>query len=79
MPNIGDEIRGKEIGKVADSAKRQLHVWVRCPYCLKERWAQKKSSWNRMSNRTRLCILCARNNAKTFRINPRKAAEEGRI
>ena len=80
MPNIGDEIRGKEIGKTGSrNIELQMHVWLRCPHCLDERWAQKKSAINPVNNKSRLCPLCTKNNAKKFRINPAKAAKEGRI
>jgi hypothetical protein len=80
MPTIGDEIRGKEIGKVGSRNKEmQVHVWVRCPHCLNERWVQKKSAINPVNNKSRLCPSCAKNNAKQFCINPEKAAKEGRI
>jgi len=79
MPNIGDEIRGKELGKVGRNAERLIHVWVKCPYCSAERWVQKKSAINPVNNKSRLCPLCAKNKAKTFRLNPEKAAKEGRI
>ena len=79
LPNIGDEIRGKDIGKVGYNAERLKHVWVKCPNCLEERWAQKKSTLIAVGNRIRLCAPCVKNTAKTFRINPSKEAEEGRI
>lgn len=80
MPNIGDELRGKEIGKTSNRAiEKQIHVWVQCPNCLEERWVAKKSSLNPVNNRSRLCPSCAVENAKKFRINPEKAAKEGRI
>jgi len=78
MPNIGDEIRGKDLDKITYKAKR-LYVWVKCPYCLEERWAQKKSSWDSGNNKTRLCPSCNTNRARTFRLNPEKAAKEERI
>ena len=79
MPNIGDEIRGKDIGKINCKAERFLYVWVKCPQCLEERWAQKKSSWDSGNNKTRVCLSCNINRAKTFRLNPETAAKEGRI
>ena len=80
MPNIGDETRGKEIGKVGSrNVEMQKHVWVRCPICSNERWAQKKSTINPVNNRSRLCPPCTLLNAKTFRLNTEKAAKEGRI
>ena len=77
MPNIGDEIRGKEIGKIGSrNIEMQMHVWVRCPDCDEERWTQKKSAVN---NITRYCPKCTINRASHFRINPEKAAKDGRI
>jgi formylmethanofuran dehydrogenase subunit E len=76
MPNIGDEIRGKEIGKEGHNAERVLYVWVKCPHCLEERWAQKKSPLN---NKSRLCLPCNKNNASTFNLHPIKPAKEGLI
>jgi len=78
MPNIGDEIRGKEIGK-SSVAARSLFVWVHCPDCDEERWTQKKSAQNPVNNITRYCPQCAIHRASHFRINPEKAAKEGRI
>jgi len=74
MPTIGDEIRGKEIGK-SSVAARSLFVWVHCPDCKEERWTQKKSSGN---NATRYCSQCTIDRAKHFTLNPEKAAKEGR-
>ena len=80
MPNIGDEIRGKEIGKMGSrNIEMQMHVWVRCPDCDEERWTQKKSAQNPVNNITRYCPQCAIHRASHFRINPEKAAKEGRI
>ena len=78
MPTIGDEIRGKDIGK-SSAAARSIFVWVHCPDCKEERWTQKKSSFNPVNNITRCCSQCAINRAKHFYINPEKAAKEGRI
>ena len=67
MPNIGDEIRGKEIGKIGKrTVEMQKFVWVGCPDCKEERWTQKKP-------------VFSINHAKQFRLNPEKAAKEGRI
>ena len=78
MPTIGDEIHGKDIGK-SDSSARSIFVWVHCPSCNEQRWARKKSSFNPVNNSTRRCVKCAIKQAKQFRINPEKAALEGRI
>ncbi|MAH46712.1 hypothetical protein CMI37_12855 [Candidatus Pacearchaeota archaeon] len=78
MPTIGDEIHGKDIGRSGSSA-RGIFVWVHCPVCTEERWTQKKSSYNPVNNATRRCSKCAIKLAKQFRINPEKAALEGRI
>ena len=77
MPNIGDEIRGEELGKESSSAKQLIYVWVKCPHCLEERWTQKKSELNPANNRTRLCLLCVRNNARTFSIHTHEVIKEG--
>ena len=80
MPNIGDEIRGKEIGKIGKrNVEMQKFVWVRCPDCKEERWTQKKPVFNPVNNTSRRCYRCAINHAKQFRLNPEKAAKEGRI
>lgn len=71
MPNIGDEIYGSEIGKT----KRTKYVWVICKICNEERWAPRQ----RMQGLARSCQSCSLKNAKTFRLNPKKAIEEGRI
>ena len=78
MPTIGDEIHGKDIGK-SDSSARSIFVWVHCPNCNEQRWARKKSSFNPVNNSNRRCVKCAIKLAKQFRINPEKAALEGRI
>ena len=80
MPNIGDEIRGKELGKIGSrNVEMQMFVWVWCPDCKEERWTQKKSVFNPVNNTMRCCSQCAINRAKRFHINPEKAAKEGRI
>jgi len=78
MPTIGEEIHGKDIGK-PDNSARTIFVWVHCPNCNEQRWARKKSSFNPVNNSTRRCVKCAIKQAKQFRINPEKAALEGRI
>ena len=62
MPEIGDEVRAEEIGKVG----RAKHVWVFCPSCKEERWTMRQSN---ASNTFRLCKPCnIRINAKRFHI-----------
>ena len=80
MPNIGDEIRGKELGKKGSrNVEMQIFVWVWCPDCKEERWAYRKSALNPVTNTTRCCSQCAINRARHFRLNPEKAAKGGRI
>ena len=78
MPIIGDELKGKEIGYENTSTARTMFVWVQCVGCEVERWARK--NWtNPTNNKHRLCSPCAIKQAKTFRLNPEKAAIDGRI
>ncbi len=40
MPQLGDTVRGKVIGKTS-SAARCFYIWVKCPICQQERWRMK--------------------------------------
>ena len=40
MPNKGDVIKGRHIGRV-DSHSRESYVWVICPICQRGRWRTK--------------------------------------
>jgi hypothetical protein len=78
MPIIGDIARGNEIGKTGNAA-RSMFVWAICPSCNEERWTQRKSEGNPVSNTSRCCKKCAIKHAKQFSLNTEKAAQEGRI
>jgi|TARA_R110000744_G_scaffold63668_1_gene130946 hypothetical protein len=78
MPTVGDVVRGSEIGKTGTAA-RSMFVWANCPSCNEDRWAQRKSEGNPVSNTSRRCKKCAIKHAKQFSLNTEKAAREGRI
>src|SRR3990167_4718737 len=50
MPKIGDEIKGRHIGK----SKWQTYRWCGCPTCGKERWV----SLDKGKPRNILCLMC---------------------
>ena len=79
MPTIGDETRGKDLGYTSSPTVKTIFVWVQCLACKEERWARKKPVSNPVNNTRRLCVPCAVKQAKNFRINPERAAIEGRI
>ena len=74
MPKLGEEQSGQNIGK----PDRCKYVWVVCPKCKEERWARKQGSTFNKST-TRLCADCNITQGKRFRVNPKRALEEGRI
>lgn len=74
MPKLGEEQSGQDIGK----PDRVKYIWVVCPKCKKERWVRKQGSIFKKST-TRLCVDCNITQGQNFRINPKKALEEGRI
>lgn len=63
MPEIGEEIRAEAIGKPGGGKK---YLWVVCPVCREERWANKSST---LSSKSRLCKNCAiRSASKRFHL-----------
>jgi len=73
MPKLGEEQSGQDIGK-SDKTK---YMWVICPVCKKERWTRKGPKLK--NNKIRLCKDCNIRQGQNFRLNPKKALEEGRI
>ena len=74
MPELGDVARAVDIGKTGHAK----YIWVQCPRCDEQRWAIGKDV-SKNQTRSKICKQCAINQAKKFKINPRKAIEEGRF
>jgi len=58
MPNLGDRIKGREIGREKNNA-RGWFVWWECPKCKRQSW--KSEYWLARSS-TGLCIHCIPHN-----------------
>ena len=67
MPALGDKARGDSLGKTGPGAATYW-VFVECPICKVQRWAQPKGSYQQALNRTRHCTVHARQ-ARRYNFN----------
>ncbi len=61
MPQIGDTARARDLGYKG----KDIHIWIACPHCLKERWVKRWQLKTYFINKG-LCLNCYKQNHSKY-------------